>query len=156
MIYGFSYMTLAMAGFPYLFARWLGAEPLSLGRILAGGWLVAFGVTLFVWCVVLFVREGEGTQSPMEPPRQFVAIGPYRFMRNPMLLGNFLVLLGEAAIFSSRGILVFALLFLVCCQSILLNIEEPALRRRFGAVYEAYCRQVPRWLPHPARPRRWD
>jgi protein-S-isoprenylcysteine O-methyltransferase Ste14 len=25
--------------------------------------------------------------------------------------------------------------------------EEPALRSRFGDIYEEYCRSVPRWIP---------
>jgi len=28
-------------------------------------------------------------------------------------------------------------------------VEEPALRRQFGAKYEEYCERVPRWLPLP-------
>jgi len=32
-------------------------------------------------------------------------------------------------------------------------VEEPLLRRRFGAAYEAYRRAVPRWLPRPPRGR---
>jgi protein-S-isoprenylcysteine O-methyltransferase Ste14 len=146
-IYGFFYMTLVMAVLPWLAARWLGADPESLPGILAGGGIAAAGLALFVWCVVLMVRDGEGTQSPLEPPRRFVAVGPYRIVRNPMLLGNVLVLLGEAAMFASPGILIFAVLFFTLCHSILLAIEEPALRRRFGTTYEVYCSRVPRWLP---------
>lgn len=153
-IYGIFYITLVMAVLPYLWARWLGADPDSAVRILAGGALAAAGLALFIWCVVLMVRDGEGTQSPLEPPRRFVAAGPYRYARNPMLLGNLLVLLGEAAMFASPGIVVFAVLFFAICQSILLTIEEPALRRRFGATYEHYCRRVPRWLPGVRRRRR--
>jgi len=150
-IYGVTYIALSMGGLPYLFARWIGADPLSAGTMLLGGCLAAAGLALFLWCVVLFVRDGEGTQSPLEPPRRFVAVGPYRMTRNPMLLGNFLVLLGEAVMFKSPGILMFALLFAAGCHAILVAIEEPALHRRFGPVYNDYCRQVPRWFPRLSR-----
>ena len=150
-IYGFFYMAVAMVGLPYLFARWLGIGSISPEGILAGGTLLAVGLALFLCCVVLFVQNGKGTQSPMEPPSHFVAVGPYRVVRNPMLLGNLLVLLGEAAVFASRGFLVFAVLFFACCHLILLVIEEPALRRRFGVTYETYRREVPRWLPRISR-----
>ena len=66
----------------------------------------------------------------------------------------FAKLLGEAVMFASPGILVFALLFFALCQGILLTIEEPGLRRRFGVAYERYCRRVPRWLPGVRRRRR--
>lgn len=155
-IYGIAYVAFCMCGLPYLFARWLGAKPLSPAPMLAGGSLILIGFALFLWCVLLFVRNGEGTQSPMEPPRRFVAVGPYRMTRNPMLLGNALVLLGEALMFQSGGVFLFALLFTAGCHLILITVEEPALRRRFGSVYLAYCHQVPRWIPHlsPARSRR--
>ncbi len=152
-IYGISYIGAVMVGLPYLFARWLGAGGSSLAEIAFGSLLAASGLALFLWCVVLFVLDGQGTQSPIEPPRAFVAVGPYRYVRNPMLLGNLIVLLGEAVLFSSRGIFIFSLFFFACCHLILLQVEEPSLRRRFGPVYEEYGREVPRWLPR--RERTW-
>jgi protein-S-isoprenylcysteine O-methyltransferase Ste14 len=153
-IYGIFYITFVMAVLPWLAARWLGADVDSAVRMVAGGALAIAGLALFLWCVVLVVRDGKGTQSPLDPPCRFVATGPYRYVRNPMLLGNLFVLLGEAAMFASPGILIFAVLFFILCQGILLTIEEPALRRRFGATYKQYCRRVPRWLPGVGRRQR--
>jgi protein-S-isoprenylcysteine O-methyltransferase Ste14 len=63
------------------------------------------------------------------------------------------VLLGEALLFGSLGVLAwFAIVFAVNAVYFPL-VEEPGLRRRFGADYEAYRAAVPRWLP---RLRRWD
>ena len=150
-VYGVSYVTLVMGGLPYLFARWLGAGRAPGALVAAGALLAAAGLALFLWCIVLFVMGGKGTQSPLEPPTRLVINGPYRHVRNPMLLGNLVVLLGEAALCSSRGILVLALLFFAACQIILTRVEEPALRRRFGRDYEDYARRVPRWFPRPGR-----
>ena len=56
--------------------------------------LMAAGGTLAFACVATFVTRGEGTPAPFDPPRKFVAGGPYRFVRNPMYIGGFIVLLG--------------------------------------------------------------
>jgi hypothetical protein len=44
--------------------------------------LIAAGRTLGSACIATFVSRGEGTPAPMDPPRKFVAAGPYRFARN--------------------------------------------------------------------------
>ena len=57
------------------------------------------------------------------------------------------VLLGEAAIFASVPLLLwFAGVFAVNALYLPL-VEEPGLRKRFGADYDAYRANVPRWLP---------
>jgi protein-S-isoprenylcysteine O-methyltransferase Ste14 len=57
---------------------------------------LAFGLGLAVATVRLFVRHGEGTPAPWDPPRKLVVRGPYRHVRNPMIAGVLLVLMGEA------------------------------------------------------------
>jgi protein-S-isoprenylcysteine O-methyltransferase Ste14 len=56
-----------------------------------GGWFA-----LFCWCVGLFARIGKGTLAPWDPTRNLVAVGPYRFVRNPMIIGVALMLFGQA------------------------------------------------------------
>ena len=45
------------------------------------------GFCLFAWCVALFSRVGRGTLAPWDPTQRLVAVGPYRYMRNPMITG---------------------------------------------------------------------
>ena len=59
--------------------------------------LMAAGGTLAFACIATFVIRGEGTPAPMDPPRKFVAAGPYQFVRNPMYIGGFLVLAASAS-----------------------------------------------------------
>jgi protein-S-isoprenylcysteine O-methyltransferase Ste14 len=61
--------------------------PLGIALLAAGG-------VLALACITAFVIRGEGTPAPFDPPRKFVAVGPYRFVRNPMYIGGFLALLG--------------------------------------------------------------
>jgi protein-S-isoprenylcysteine O-methyltransferase Ste14 len=51
---------------------------------------------------------GRGTLTPVDPPTQLVVRGLYRYVRNPMYLGAFTLLLGEAALFESSAIRLYA------------------------------------------------
>jgi protein-S-isoprenylcysteine O-methyltransferase Ste14 len=105
------------------------------------------GGTLALACVATFVIRGEGTPAPFDPPRKFVAVGPYRLVRNPMYVGGFTVLLGFGLYEGSPAILLFALPWLLGAHLFVILYEEPHLRAIFGAPYDAYCRSVHRWLP---------
>lgn len=118
--------------------RWLR----PLGTVL----LVA-GLGLAGTCVGFFVTVGRGTPAPFDPPRVFVARGPYRFVRNPMYVGAVTALVGGALAFGSMSILVLAAVFWGLSHLMVVFNEEPALERRFGDSYAEYRRQVNRWLP---------
>jgi protein-S-isoprenylcysteine O-methyltransferase Ste14 len=125
----------------------------ALGFALSGwthGWgatvMAAGGIMAFA-CIATFVVRGEGTPAPMDPPRKFVAAGPYKFVRNPMYIGGFLVLLGFGLYEQSAAILLFTLPWLLCAHLFVILYEEPHLRATFGTPYDDYCRSVHRWLP---------
>jgi len=112
------------------------------------GWaVVAAGAALAASCISVFVLRGQGTPAPFDAPRRVVAAGPYRFVRNPMYLGGFLILCGFGLVERSGAILIFAALWLLVVHLAVVGLEEPDLRRKFGAGYEEYRRAVPRWLP---------
>jgi protein-S-isoprenylcysteine O-methyltransferase Ste14 len=134
-----------------------GRYDAALGFALAG-WTHALGIGLMTVggilafaCVATFVTRGQGTPAPFDPPRKFVATGPYRFVRNPMYIGGFVVLFGFGLYEQSPAILLFALPWLLLAHLFVIVYEEPHLRATFGAAYEAYCGSVPRWLPWRVR-----
>ena len=127
----------------------------TLGFALSG-WTRALGIavmaaggTLAFTCVATFVTRGEGTPAPFDPPRKFVAAGPYKIVRNPMYVGGFIVLLGFGLYEQSPTILLFTLPWLVLAHSFVVLYEEPHLCATFGTPYDAYCRSVRRWWPRP-------
>jgi protein-S-isoprenylcysteine O-methyltransferase Ste14 len=135
-----------LGGFAAVDSRW-GLAPLAgLPRVL-GAALAVLGLALFAWCVSLFARVGRGTLAPWDPPRSMVAVGPYRFVRNPMILSVGLLLLGHAAWRGSWVLGVWAAAFLVLNHLLFVFFEEPGLEQRFGEPYRAYKDKVPRWLP---------
>jgi protein-S-isoprenylcysteine O-methyltransferase Ste14 len=77
----------------------------------------------------------KGHARPWDAPRHFVATGPYRWVRNPIYSAAMLVLLGEAWLFLSLPLLVYAVLAAIGCHLFVVVYEEPTLRKRFGVEY---------------------
>jgi protein-S-isoprenylcysteine O-methyltransferase Ste14 len=125
----------------------LGGADLAPGTGIVGALLIAAGVALVVWTARLFVTVGRGTLAPWDPTSELVVLGPYRLVRNPMITGVATILAGLALFFRSWGIALEFAIFLVVNAIYFPLVEEPGLRRRFGAEYEKYCARVPRWLP---------
>lgn len=137
------------------FAWWAHLQDGRLGVRLPG-WaagpgvvIMVIGVALALACVANFVVRGRGTPAPFDAPRVFVATGPYRWVRNPMYIGGFLLLAGYALCAGSVAALLVAFTMLVVTHLVAVLYEEPNLRRRFGVSYEEYLRSTPRWIPRP-------
>ena len=130
--------------------RWTGG-PLSALPRTAGVMLMLAGVSLVAWCISLFARIGKGTLAPWDPTSNLVAVGPYRYTRNPMITGVLTTLVGEALLTGSRWIGLWALTFFTMNHLYFLTLEEPGLERRFGESYADYKRAVPRWVPRKPR-----
>ena len=105
------------------------------------------GIVISFWTVSLFFCHGDGTAAPWDPPKRLVVRGPYRYVRNPMIIGVILILFAEAIMLCSLPIAVWASIFLLANAIYFPFFEEPALKKRFGADYEQYCRCVGRWIP---------
>jgi len=125
-----------------------GARPAVSGAGAAGWLFIAAGTALYFACAFWgFALRGEGTPLPMDPPKKLVVEGPYRIVRNPMYWSVAFVMLGEATVFHSVALVDLAVVFFVGVNLFVVLYEEPALRQKFSAEYEEYCRRVPRWVP---------
>lgn len=135
---------------PYLIASSGGrpaASPLGTAAAATGVGLIALGLTLVCATVRQFATVGRGTLAPWDPPRHLVVEGVYRRVRNPMISGVFLILLGEALALRSAGLLAWSGTFLAVNATYIPLVEERGLERRFGDEYREYKRHVPRWVP---------
>jgi len=127
--------------------RWVGGTVAAAAAHIGGMVLFLAGFALFAWCVSLFARVGQGTLAPWDPTRRLVAVGPYRYVRNPMISAVLSMLLGEALFLGSRVIGIWAATFFVINNIYFRFSEEPGLERRFGAGYLEYKSGVRRWVP---------
>ena len=113
--------------------------------------LIILGVVFYLWCAWNFTFTGRGTPAPFDPPSVFVARGLYRVVRNPMYVGMLTIFIGEGIAFGSLTLFTYAVFFWTLFHLFVRFYEEPTLKKKFGASYEAYCRSVPRWIPGKIR-----
>jgi len=125
----------------------LGINATEMTLQIIGVGVLAIGIMLFATSLRRFAKDGDGTLAPWDPPRLLVVRGPYRYVRNPMISGVVFVLFGEALILRSRPHAQWATIFLLLNAVMIPFFEEPQLRRRFGAAYAEYTRNVPRLIP---------
>jgi protein-S-isoprenylcysteine O-methyltransferase Ste14 len=134
----------------------LAGRPLmtrELPLLLAGGIIGLGGGVLLVASIRLIIVYANTTVMPWVPSEHLVVRGPYRTVRNPMILGVVLVMLSEGLILESVGTLCLALIFFLGNTLYFILREEPELARRFGTEYDRYCANVRRWWP---RLRPWE
>jgi protein-S-isoprenylcysteine O-methyltransferase Ste14 len=114
---------------------------------IAGMVLGAAGAAVGLWCILAFVFIGKGTQMPLDPPRHLVVRGPYKFVRNPMYVGAGLALTGAALYFGSIELVMYGAVLGILTHVFVIVYEERVLAQQFGPEYDAYRRQVGRWVP---------
>jgi protein-S-isoprenylcysteine O-methyltransferase Ste14 len=108
-------------------------------------WLI--GGVILLWSFWNFLREGRGTPAPVDPPKELVAVGFYRYVRNPMYVGILAMIIGHFLWFGYWNLLVYLVIVFIAFYSFVTFYEEPALKKKFGAAYEDYLRRVPGWIP---------
>jgi hypothetical protein len=75
-----------------------------------------------------------------------IAAGPYRYVRNPLYLGNLIHTLALALLMPPSGA-IFCILAISVFQLRLIAAEESFLTSKVGEPYLAYCAKVPRLIP---------
>ncbi len=108
-------------------------------------WLL--GGVILLWSFWNFLKEGRGTPAPIDPPKELVAVGFYRHVRNPMYVSVLAIILGHFLWFGYWNLLIYAIIVFVAFHTFVTYYEEPMLRNKFGKPYEDYLERVPRWIP---------
>ena len=140
---------------PWRISHWNIHAPLlgfPLTRAL-GASLIVLGVTVVADSFARFAFQGLGTPAPLFPTRRLVVTGFYRYVRNPIYLAAVSVILGEGMILGNVNVLAYGVLAWLGTTWFVVGYEEPTLRKTFGAEYDAFCNNVPRWIP---RLRPWN
>lgn len=111
----------------------------------SGGFLVGLGLGLMLLAVIEFSRA-RTTVVPHEMPSALVTTGVYRHSRNPIYLGDALVLTGLCLIWGAWPSLVLVPVFVAVMTHRFILPEEARLRSRFGPAFEAWAARVRRWV----------
>lgn len=109
--------------------------------------VLALGLCGLLWCVRDFYMSGKGTLAPWDPPKQLVAVGLYRFTRNPMYV-NVLMLVGGWGLLTGSPLLAGYLVALAIAFHLRVVLhEERWLSTHFSSEWLRYSVAVPRWVP---------
>jgi len=147
------FLTLApgiVAGFiPWWISKWNVQAPfLGFASLRAlGALLLVVSVLVLLESFARFALQGVGTPAPVFPTRHLVVKGFYRYVRNPMYLAVVSIIFGQAMILGSVSLLAYGVLVWLTFHLFVLAYEEPTLRKTFGTEYDAFCANVPRWVP---------
>ena len=82
-----------------------------------------------------------------DPEKKLIIVGMYCRVRNPMIVGEIVIQVGEAILFISYGVAVLAIINFIIHTVYFVFLAEPSLERRFGQEYLDYKNNVPRWIP---------
>jgi len=136
---------------PAAIARWRIPPSPKLFQALAWMFIVA-GLLPLAESIARFIWAGRGTLAPFAPTETLVVSGLYRYVRNPMYVADLAAIAGQAILFRSFSLVVYGLLVGLGLHLFITRYEEPTLRRSFGSSYDAFCMNVPRWIPRFTAP----
>ncbi len=105
------------------------------------------GLPWMLSAVFLQLFRGKGTPVPVVPTKIFLQNGPYRYVRNPMILGLFLYLAGWTFLFNKIGAFLTAAIIIALLLAEIKFIEEVELEKRFGKACNEYKNQTPFLVP---------
>lgn len=127
---------------------------LFLGRknidsvIVVAGFLIALAGALFRLFVIGFAYIKRGGKEGRVYADNLVTEGIYAHVRNPMYIGNFFIIVGISLIYGSPWVYIFVIPFFSYVYLSIVVAEENYLLKHFGPSYEAYCKQVNRFIPN--------
>jgi protein-S-isoprenylcysteine O-methyltransferase Ste14 len=119
----------------------------NIPAFVAGVLLMLAGALLLCLTIYNFIIIGKGTLAPWFPTGKLIVTGVYRYVRNPMISGVLIILLGESIAILSLSIFAWMILFFLINNVFFLVYEEPNLGKRFGKDYLDYKKNIPRWIP---------
>lgn len=107
--------------------------------------LIGAGLALDVTAIRLF-RKHRTSVQPTRAASSLVVEGPFSKSRNPMYLGNTLIIFGAGLLFGVGWLLPAALAAAIAVQKLAIEREEAHLEASFGALWRDYAAKTPRWL----------
>jgi protein-S-isoprenylcysteine O-methyltransferase Ste14 len=108
--------------------------------------LIVLGLALSISAVVLFRREGTEINPTSVSNRKLVTAGPFKFSRNPIYLGLVIVTLGIAFWVGTWLMFLVPVATFATVNWVHIPFEEAKMRNQFGEAFDAYAREVRRWI----------
>jgi protein-S-isoprenylcysteine O-methyltransferase Ste14 len=125
---------------------WHGpAGSVSVGLSLLG-WLLLIGGIALVLTAAQRFQKWRTPIKPFQQPEHCITDGIFRYSRNPLYLGEVIMLLGLAALLGTWLALLPIPVFMAVIQLVFIQPEERLLQEHFGSAYQSYRHRVRRWV----------
>jgi protein-S-isoprenylcysteine O-methyltransferase Ste14 len=111
------------------------------------GFCLALGGQGIRMAVIGYAPIKSGGSRKKVAAEELVTNGLLNHVRNPLYVGNIMVMVGLVAIHGNPWVCVLGVAVTVFGYCAIVAAEEAFLSRQFGAEYAEYCRRVPRWIP---------
>ena len=99
---------------------------------------------------IAYVPKGtSGRNTTAQKASSLNCTGLYSIVRNPLYIGNYLILTGITLLWQSWELVVINSLLFAAVYLPIILVEEAFLLRQFGREYSDYAARVPRVLPNP-------
>ena len=129
---------------PFIIALLYFAEP-AWRTVVMGVPFIVVGEFFRVWAVGY---AGASTRArTLGAARDLVTTGPYRYVRNPLYLGNFLLSLGVCLVANVYWLVAVLVVGYFFQYLPIIAVEEAYLLESCGSVYQTYRERVPRFIP---------
>lgn len=132
-----------------MLAGWALAEALPLGLMPAMLWpgrlLIGAGLALMIWAALTMLRARTAVM-PRSDAAALVTGGPFRLTRNPIYLGDALIMVGFGLAIGSVWPFMLTPLFVWIITERFIRGEEAMLRERFPEAFAAWASRVRRWI----------
>lgn len=103
------------------------------------------GVFWDIWAMVT-MAQARTNILPHRAAGHLISSGPFAISRNPIYLGNTVLLAGLALALDNLWFLISAMDFAVLVYVFAIKREEAHMALRFGEEWRAYAARVPRWV----------
>ena len=123
---------------------WIGSPLADL--LFAIGWLLAGGAVAIVIAAVRTLVRAKTTVRPHRASEHLVTSGLFGVSRNPIYLGNTMLMIAIGFIAGSPWFVMLALMAAILTTWLAIKPEERHLAERFGKRYRDYRKKVRRWI----------
>ena len=113
--------------------------------LMAGAAVAGLGLALDL-AAMMAMRRARTNILPHRAADQLVTEGVFGLTRNPIYLGNTLLLFGAGLVLASPWMMGGALVAAWLCDLLAIRREERHLASRFGQAFAGYAERVPRWF----------
>lgn len=138
---------LAAIGAQFVLPFGLGWIPRPFSDLLfAIGWLVIGGALALDFSAMATLHRARTTVWPNRRSDHLVSSGPYRITRNPIYVGNTMLMIGVGLVSGIAWFILLAFAAALATQKLAIEREEAHLTHRFGKPYRDYMKKVRRWI----------